>query len=94
MATWPAYPNRFPRKSAPVGQHKAEEPILGHWIYTLGYPNHEVESSLNASLLSVYTDDPSRSFAHRLRLLDLLLAHDLAGLKDLFQAFFATIPYQ
>jgi len=74
--------------------HKAEEPILGHWIYTLGYPNHEVESSLNASLLSVYTDDPSRSFAHRLRLLDLLLAHDLPGLKDLFQAFFATIPHQ
>ncbi len=74
--------------------HKAEEPILGHWIYTLGYPNHEVESSLNASLLSVYTDDPSRSFAHRLHLLDLLLAHDLAGLKDLFQAFFATIPHQ
>jgi hypothetical protein len=74
--------------------HKAEEPIRGHWIYTLGYPNHEVESSLNASLLSVYTDDPSQSFAHRLRLLDLLLAHDLAGLKDLFQAFFATIPHQ
>ncbi len=74
--------------------HKADEPILGHWIYTLGYPNHEVESSLNASLLSVYTDDPSQSFAHRLRLLNLLLAHDLAGLKDLFQAFFATIPHQ
>ena len=73
---------------------KVDEPILGHWIYTLGYPNHEVESSLNASLLSVYTDDPSQSFAHRLHLLDLLLAHDLAGLKDLFQAFFATIPHQ
>ena len=67
----------------------------GHWIYTLGYPNHEVETSLNASLLSVYApDDASRSFAHRLRLLDLLLAHDLPGLKDLFQAFFATIPHQ
>jgi hypothetical protein len=74
--------------------HKSEEPILGHWIYTLGYPNHEVESSLNSSLLSVYTDDPSTSFAHRLRLLDLLLANDLAGLKDLFHAFFATIPHQ
>ena len=71
-----------------------EEPMLGHWIYTLGYPNHEVESSLNASLLSVYTDDPSTSFAHRLRLLDLLLANDLDGLKALFQAFFASIPHQ
>ncbi|HOW75114.1 MAG TPA: ATP-binding protein, partial [Candidatus Competibacteraceae bacterium] len=74
--------------------HQADEPILGHWIYTLGYPNHEVESSLNASLLSVYTNDPSQSFAHRLCLLDLLLADDLMGLKDLFQAFFATIPHQ
>ncbi|MBF0203345.1 MAG: ATP-binding protein [Desulfamplus sp.] len=72
--------------------HKAEEPILGHWVYTLGYPNHEVESSLNASLLSVYTDDISRSFANRLRLQDLLLANDIMGLKDLFTAFFASIP--
>ena len=72
--------------------HKAEEPLLGHWIYTLGYPNHEVASSLNAALLSEYTDDPSRSFAHRLRLLDLLQVNDLEGLKDLFQSFFASIP--
>ncbi|NVZ10289.1 ATP-binding protein [Allochromatium humboldtianum] len=72
--------------------HKAEEPLLGHWVYTLGYPNHEVASSLNAALLSEYTDDPSRSFAHRLRLLDLLQANDLAGLKALFQSFFAGIP--
>jgi len=74
--------------------HKAEQPMLGHWIYTLGYPNHEVESSLNASLLSVYTNDSGKSFAHRLRLLDLLVANDLAGLKELFQAFFASIPHQ
>jgi hypothetical protein len=72
---------------------KVEEPIRGHWVYTLGYPNHEVESSLNASLLSVYTDDPSQNFAHRLRLLDLLLANDLDGLKDLFHALFASIPH-
>jgi Predicted AAA-ATPase/PD-(D/E)XK nuclease superfamily len=73
---------------------KAEQPILGHWVYTLGYPNKEVETSLNASLLSTYTDDVSKSFAHGLRLLDLLLNNDLAGLKDLFHAFFASIPHQ
>jgi hypothetical protein len=73
---------------------QAEQPIRGHWVYTLGYPNHEVETSLNASLLSTYTDDPSRSVAHRLRLLDLLLAGDLAGLKDLLHALFASIPHQ
>ena len=74
--------------------HKAEEPIRGYWIYTLGYPNHEVETSLNASLLSVYTDDPSRSFTHRLRLLELLLADNLDGLPDLVHALFASIPHQ
>ena len=73
---------------------KVEEPIRGHWIYTLGYPNHEVETSLNASLLSVYTADPSQSFAHRLRLLDLLLADDPDGLKDLLDALFASIPHE
>ncbi len=73
--------------------HKAEQPILGHWVYTLGYPNHEVESSLNASLLSVYTDDISKSFANRMRLLDLLQANEIAGLENLFQSFFAGIPH-
>ena len=73
--------------------HQAEQPIRGYWVYTLGYPNHEVETSLNASLLTVYTDDPSKSFTHRLQLLELLLANDLAGLKDLFHAFFASIPH-
>lgn len=73
---------------------QAEQPIRGHWVYTLGYPNHKVEASLNASLLSAYTDDPSRSVAQRLRLLDLLLADDLAGLRSLFHSLFASIPHQ
>lgn len=73
--------------------HKAEQPLLGHWVYTLGYPNHEVKTSLNAALLGEYTHDPSKSFGHRLRLLELLQANDLAGLKNLFQAFYASIPH-
>ncbi|CAK0764385.1 ATP-binding protein [Gammaproteobacteria bacterium] len=72
--------------------HKAEELIRGHWVYTLGYPNREVESSLNTSLLATYTANPSTSASHRLALMDLLLAHDIAGLKTLFQAFYASIP--
>ena len=73
---------------------KAEEPILGHWVYTLGYPNREVEFCLNASLLTAYTDDASRSFAHRLRLQDIILTHDVAALKDWVHAAFASIPHQ
>jgi len=33
-------------------------------VYTLGYPNHEVEASLNASLLAVYTDLPPPQVQH------------------------------
>lgn len=73
--------------------HKIEQPMLGHWVYTLGYPNHEVETSLNAALLGEYTHDPAARFGQRLRLLELLQANDLNGLKNLFHAFYASIPH-
>ena len=71
-----------------------KEPMLGHWVYTLGYPNREVETSLNASLLAAYTDDPAKSFRHRMSLLKLLQNNDFEGMKQLFTAFFASIPHQ
>ncbi len=61
--------------------------------YTLGYPNREVEVALNTSLLAVYAEDVSKSYQHRSRLLDLLLANDLPAMRELFQAFFASIPH-
>ena len=66
----------------------------GNIRYTLGYPNHEVEVSLNASLLSTYTDDASKSYQHRIRLEELLLDNNIAGMRAVFQAFFASIPHQ
>jgi hypothetical protein len=30
---------------------QSSQPLPGQWVYTLGYPNREVESSLNAALL-------------------------------------------
>ncbi len=73
--------------------HQVEQPILGQWIYTLGYPNQEVETSLNASLLAVYTDDLSKSVRHRIQLLDLFKANHFDGMKALFESFFASIPH-
>jgi hypothetical protein len=73
--------------------HAARQPILGQWIYTLGYPNREIEASLNASLLTGLGLDESVAFNNRLRLIDLLLANDLAGMQALFQSFFASIPH-
>ncbi|MCK5667285.1 MAG: AAA family ATPase, partial [Thiotrichaceae bacterium] len=72
---------------------KVEEIVTGFWVYTLGYPNKEVETSLNSALLSGYEADGQKAFENRLRLLQLLQAVDCAGLKELFNAFFASIPH-
>ncbi len=65
----------------------------GETVYRLDYPNREVRQSLNRSLLRHLARDP-RQTANRLRLYDLLEAGDVAGLQDLFHAFFAGIPYE
>ena len=70
------------------------EPRGGRMFYRLGYPNQEVRQSLNRSLLNRMTGDASRPEAHSVRLYDLLLANDFAGLSALFASFFAGIPHQ
>ena len=73
--------------------HAVEQPLTGYWVYTLGYSNHEVETSLNAALLIGYGVDGQRAFANRLRLLRLLQSGNGAELRELFEAFFASIPH-
>ena len=62
--------------------------------YRLGYPNREVRTSLNVSLLRYLVQDRSRQTENTIRLSQLLQAADFAGLEQLFRAFFAGIPYQ
>ena len=62
--------------------------------YRLGYPNREVRQSLNESLLRRLVQDATRQTANSDRLYDLLEANDFAGLETLFEAFFASIPYE
>ena len=71
-----------------------EEPRGGEMFYRLGYPNREVRQGLNRSLLDRMVGDPSRRAAHSARLYDLLEADDLDGLRELFHAFYASIPHQ
>ena len=71
-----------------------KEPRAGETFYRLGYPNREVRQSLNRSLLGHMIGDPSGRAAHSARLHDLLLADDLDGLRDLFHAFYASIPHE
>ena len=70
------------------------EPITGQWVYTLGYPNREVKASLNAALLGGLGAPERSSFAVRLKLIELLKSADLPALKELFHAFYASIPHQ
>ena len=72
----------------------AEEELGGETLYRLDYPNREVRQSLNRVLLRHLVQDTERQTANSMRLARLLQAHDCAGLKELFHAFFASIPYQ
>ena len=72
----------------------AEERLGGAALYRLGYPNREVRESLNRVLLRHLVQDTAQQTANSIRLARLLETHDCAGLKDLFHAFFASIPYQ
>ena len=71
-----------------------EEDLGGNVLYRLGYPNREVRQSLNERLLRYLVRDASRQTANSIRLYRLLKANDFAGMKELFHAFFASIPYE
>ena len=71
-----------------------EEDLGGEPVYRLGYPNREVRQSLNRSLVRYLVRDSTRQMANSVQLYRLLEANDFAGLKTLFHAFFASIPYE
>ncbi|MBN2232202.1 MAG: ATP-binding protein [Deltaproteobacteria bacterium] len=64
-------------------------------LYHLGFPNHEVRKSLADSMLGFCTRGAGAgtSSQNRLILLRILEKNDLDGLRDLFHAFFASIPH-
>ena len=71
-----------------------EEQLGGQALYRLGYPNREVRQSLNRVLLRHLVQDTAQQTGNSIRLARLLETHDCTGLKELFHAFFASIPYQ
>ena len=54
----------------------------GEIYYRLGYPNREVQQSLNKSLLNHLTGNPARQVEHNARLYDLLLGKRLRWLGN------------
>jgi hypothetical protein len=71
---------------------KTEEVLDGCWVYTLSYPNYEVEISLNAALLGALGLDRQKAFQNRLQLIPLLKNNDFTQMQSLFTAFYASIP--
>ena len=61
--------------------------------YTLTFPNAEVKSSLTNSILNTLARDRLSKTRIQSRLLDALPANDLNLLKEIFQTFFSSIPY-
>jgi hypothetical protein len=71
--------------------HQVEEPIPGYRQYTLGFPNREVETSLNYALLpSLGVEDGPRQ---RRTLFSCLNTHDLTALEAHLKALYAGLPH-
>ena len=70
--------------------HDVRQPVLGRWMYTLGYPNREVESSLNEVLLPEYGVPGDAEAQERLTVI--LQRGALDELETLIRSLFASIP--
>ncbi|NRT55070.1 ATP-binding protein [Sphaerotilus uruguayifluvii] len=72
--------------------HAAEETETRELIYTLGYPNREVEMSLNRVLLPGYGVPMRAASLQRQALMRALRERDGLGMETALRALFASIP--
>ncbi len=71
----------------------SEEAAAGGCLYRLDYPNHEVKFSLNRRLLRMMAPVTGREATRQADLAKLTAGDDPEGVKELFEAFFASIPH-
>jgi hypothetical protein len=71
-----------------------ERKAAGKQFFKLRFPNEEVRQSLYGALLEVWGGQCGVESKNMLNLYDLLERNDLAGLREVFHAFFASIPHQ
>ena len=70
-----------------------QEPMTGYRLYSLGFPNREVESSLNEFLLPVLGIQNSEAQTYQLALFNVLLKQNLTGLETHLKALYAGLPH-
>ena len=69
------------------------EDLGGEMFYMLCYPNREVKASLSNYILNYMTDAPVAKARNKRGVYYALKNVDIDALKDIFQAFFASIPH-
>jgi hypothetical protein len=69
-----------------------EEDVNGEIFYTLGFPNREVRSALNAVLLGAWIGNKRRGDEHRFALFRALQENDFERIHQIFFSLYASIP--
>jgi len=62
-------------------------------VYHLRYPNLEVKIAFNRHLLDFFTEDVTLKTQNIVKIFRILKSANLEALKEVFQSFFASIPY-
>ena len=71
-----------------------KEVLLGRREYILTYPNFEVRNALTDWILDKLSGNRTAKTENQSRLVELIDRNDFSGLQNLFQSFFASIPYE
>ena len=71
----------------------SKETELGTIVYTLSFPNKEVEISFNNCLLDYLVQDYYRKEENKSALRNAIRGNDLDGVKKIFMSFFSSIPH-
>jgi hypothetical protein len=66
--------------------------LPGGLYYTLGFPNHEVRYAFNDALLARLINNSPQQDENKLALFEVLQTNDIDHLRNIFHAFFASIP--
>ncbi len=69
-----------------------KESYLAGFRYTLGFPNYEVRHAFHGALLTKLAQSGPRQDKQKFALIEVLETGNLDSLRDIFHAFFASIP--
>lgn len=72
---------------------KSMQQVAGIRRFNLGYPNLEVKQGLSDSLLTYLTGNLAESEKVKFSVIEALAEDNLDTFRDIFQAFFASIPH-